>query len=357
MYLDHNATTPLRADARAAMQTALEQAWGNPSSPHAVGRAAAAALDRARAQVAALGGWDPRGLVFTSGATEANALALAGLRVPGRDRCLVSAVEHPSVLVWGEERLPVDGQGRVDLGALDRELRSCADQVAVVSVMTANNETGVLQPLHEIAAVTRAHGVLLHTDASQAPGRVPLDLPADLVTLSSHKLGGPRGVGALWVRPDLHPRMQAQVRGGPQERGLRGGTEPVALAAGFGAAAAGVAGEPLLDAGDRDHIEAYARSRGAQVLGAGAPRLPNTTALLFEHPGDLLVMALDLEGVAASTGSACASGAAQKSHVVAAMGAHGVPLRLSTGRQPIDPDAVIAVLGRVLERMEAACAS
>ena len=356
MYLDHNATTPLRADARAAMLDALDRAWGNPSSPHAVGRAAATVLDRARAQVASLGGWDPRGLVFTSGATEANALALEGLRRPDQ-MCVVSAVEHPSARIWGDHQLPVDSDGVLDVGALDALLRADGHRVAVVSVMAANNETGVLQPLPEIAQVTRAHGVLLHTDASQAPGRVAIDFPADLVTLSSHKLGGPRGVGALWVRPDLHPRVTAIVRGGPQERGLRGGTEPVALAAGFGAAAAALANEPHLDARARDRIEAFACSRGARALGAGAPRLPNTTALLFEHPGDLLVMALDIEGVAASTGSACASGASHESHVLDAMGAQGVPLRLSTGRDPVDPEAVIAILERILDQMEAACAS
>ena len=220
--------------------------------------------------------------------------------------------------------------------------------------MAANNETGVLQPLEDIRDVCRRRGALFHCDATQLPGRLPMAVDADALTLSSHKLGGPRGAGALVVRPHIAAMLAPRIRGGPQERGLRGGTENIAAIAGFGAAAA-AAGVASPDA--RDRIEGACRAHGAEILGAGAPRLPNTVCALFPHPGDVIVMALDLEGVAVSTGSACSSGSAAASHVLAAMGRSGIPVRFSTGPEPMDVIPALDALGRVMERMEGACVS
>lgn len=353
-YFDHNASAPMPAAVRAAMLQALESLPGNPHSPHAAGRAAAAAVEQAREQVAAMVGRPARQVHFTSGATEANAWALRGLRQAARargviaPRILASAVEHPSVRAWADLELPVDDAGRVDLDALDAALRTHAGNVACVSVMVANHETGVLQPLPEIARRCRAAGVPLHCDAAQAPGRIPLHdtALADLLTLSAHKLGGPQGVGAL-VGPVMPPSL---LRGGAQERGARAGTVPVALVVGFGQAAS--LARPM-DPGPRDRLEAAAVALGATVLGQGAPRLPNTTCLLFDVPGDLLVMALDLEGVATSTGAACSSGAAEESHVLRAMGRRGLPVRLSLGHDQ-DVTPAVQALTRVLERARAA---
>lgn len=351
-YLDHNATSPLLPAARHALLEALDGAWGNPSSPHSVGRRAAAMLDRARRHVASLLDRDPRTVVFTSGATEANALALSGLPTAARPLRLVSAVEHPSVHAWRDVEIPCTTTGQVDLDALDALLAEHGPRVAVVSVMAANNETGVLQPLDAVAERLKGRGVLLHVDATQLPGRVAGSVPGDLVTLSAHKFGGPRGAGALFVAPSVQPRLRSLLRGGPQERGLRGGTENIAAIAGMGAAAQAVS---LVDSRPGDALEAACRDLGAQILGDGAPRLPNTVAALFDVPGDLLVMGLDLEGVAASTGSACSSGAAKESHVLRAMGLSGVPLRLSTGwNTPAAIAPAVEALRAVVTRTRAA---
>lgn len=337
-YLDWNATAPLRPEARQAVAAALELA-GNPSSVHAEGRAARAMVETARAQVAALVGADPANVTFTSGGTEANMMALStelqiGKR-PLRDRLLVSAVEHPSVTAGGQFRpeqievLPVDAQGRVDLGALEVRLTALAAEGAhpLVSVMLANNETGVIQPVAEVATMAHAHGALLHVDAVQAAGRIAIDinaLQADLLTLSAHKIGGPQGIGAL-IRRDEALRIGPLIRGGGQERGLRGGTENVAGIAGFGAAAAvakDVAAGHRMTA-LRDTLEHGLRDiePATVIFGAAAERLPNTT--LFTVSGlraETAIIAFDLAGVALSSGSACSSGKVQPSHVLAAMG-------------------------------------
>ena len=329
------------ADARAT-------AWANPFSPHGPGRAAADALDRARAQVAALLGRPAAAVSFTGGATEANSWTLSRAPTPERPEVLVSAVEHPSVRAWATGAIPVDARGVVQLDALDRLLRASAHRTAVVSVMLANNETGVVQPVAEVARVCAAHGVPFHCDASQAPGRIDVSgLPADWITLSAHKFGGPRGIGALVA--DQPP--PALLRGGPQERGRRAGTPDVVAAVGMAAAAAELA--ELVDPGPRDALERACVRLGAEVLGAGAPRLPNTTAVLFDVPGEMVVIGLDLEGISVSTGSACSSGAAEPSHVLAAMGREGVPVRLSLGPDS-DVDAAIAALERVLGRIRGA---
>jgi cysteine desulfurase len=341
IYLDWNASAPLLSQARDAMAEALD-ACGNPSSIHAEGRAERRRVEQARLEVAALVGAEPRNVTFTSGATEANALALCpGLRngPPSEpcDRLIVSAIEHPSVLAGGRftrdriEQVPVAADGRLDLSAL----RHCLSRVAnqgrpLVSLMLANNETGVVQPVPEAAALIHEAGGLLHVDAVQAPGRISCninELGADLLCLSAHKIGGPKGVGALVRREEALHVTDPPIKGGGQERGWRAGTENVAGIAGFGAAA-GVARQSLAAGAERarflrDRLEAGLRAVMPEtvVFGAEAPRLPNTT--LFAVPGikaETAVIALDLAGIAVSSGSACSSGKVQASHVLAAMG-------------------------------------
>lgn len=323
VYLDHNAASPLRAEARDAIAAALA-IGANPSSVHGPGRAARALIEEARGQVAALAGVAPGMVVFTSGATEANNLALKGVAV---ERLIVSAIEHASVLeTEGVERIPVDTNGVVDVAALERML--AADRrPTLVSVMAANNETGVIQPIAEIARVARAAGALLHCDAAQAPGRLslePIAAAADLVSLSSPKIGGPMGAGALIVRDDVP--LAPLLTGGGQERRLRAGTENVLGIAGFGAAAERARADLACAsrvAALRDRLEAEARSRApeAVVIGAGAPRLANTSALALPGiPAESQIMALDLAGIAVGAGAACSSGKIARSHVLAAMG-------------------------------------
>ena len=341
-YLDWNATAPLRPQAREAVLAACGLT-GNPSSVHAEGRAARALIERAREQVANLVGAKPRGVIFTSGATEANILALTpkielGSDQRPRDRLLVSAIEHPSVRCGGRfpqdaiEEIPVTREGAVDLGKLEARLTELSrdGRRALVSIMLANNESGVIQPIQNAAEMIHAVGGLLHVDAVQAAGRVPFTweaLGADLLSLSSHKLGGPQGAGALIVGNEALHLADPLIRGGGQERGSRAGTEAVAAIAGFGAAAQAareaLGEEPLRVSGLRDRFESGLRhiSPDAVVFGAQTDRLPNTT--LFAIPGmraDTAVIALDLEGVAVSSGAACSSGKVQPSHVLAAMG-------------------------------------
>jgi cysteine desulfurase len=323
-YLDWNATTPMRAEAQAAVTAAVARC-GNPSSVHRWGRAARQSIESARGAVAALIGSAPDGVIFVSGATEANHLALLGA---GRERILVSAVEHGSVLAAAPdaERIPVDRNGIVDLLALDRALASDL-RPAIVSVMLANNETGILQPVADIAGIAHAHGALFHCDAVQGAGKLALDVAsigADLVSLSAHKFGGPSGIGALLVTGPVE--LAAMLRGGGQERGRRAGTENLPGIAGF-AAAAEAATTGLEDYRRvrrlRDELEAAAieAAPDAVVIGAEVERLPNTTALAL--PGvsaETQVIALDLAGVMVSAGAACSSGKVGPSHVLAAMG-------------------------------------
>lgn len=323
-YLDWNATTPLRPEAAAAMSAVLARC-GNPSSVHRWGRSARQAVDQARPAVAALLNAPPEGVVFVSGGTEANHLVLLG---SGCERILVSAVEHDSVLraVPQAERILVDRDGVVVLDTLDR-LLAADPRPALVSVMLANNETGVLQPVAAIAAIARAHGALFHCDAVQAAGKIPLDarmIGADFVTLSAHKLGGPPGIGALVVTGELE--LTPLLRGGGQESGRRAGTENLAGIAGFAAAA--VAATEEIAVYDRvralrDALEASlaATAPEAVVLGAAAPRLPNTAAISMPSvAAETQVIALDLDGVMVSAGAACSSGKVGPSHVLEAMG-------------------------------------
>lgn len=334
VYLDWNATTPLRDEAREAMLAAMD-AVGNPSSVHTEGRRARRLVEDARTTVAAAVGAEARQVVFTSGGTEANVMAL----VPGTarkggapvERLIVSAVEHPSVMAAGRfwadavTVLEVDRNGVVDMGQLRALLADGTP--ALVSVMLANNETGALQPAAEIADVVRESGGILHVDAVQALGKIAIninELQADLLSISAHKIGGPKGVGALVIGDNL-TGPEPLLRGGGQELSRRAGTENVIGISGFGAAAkAAMAGLPemakidelrrILEAGLRQH-------NGITVFAQDAPRLPNT--ILFGAPGlraETAVIGFDLEGIAVSSGSACSSGKVQPSHVIAAMG-------------------------------------
>ncbi|GAB0113901.1 cysteine desulfurase family protein [Acidisoma sp. C75] len=323
-YLDANATEPLRPEARAAMLLALDT-LGNPSSIHGEGRAARRLLEDCRETIARRFGGAPRNLVFTAGGTEADALAIHGLGHALGLPILRGASEHAAVIAAaGPEAgvIPVDAEGVVRLDRLEAMLRRGP---ALVSVMLANNETGAIQPIAAIAALCRAAGAVLHVDAVQGAGRLALSLAesgADALSLSAHKLGGPPGVGALLLTPEAADRLAPLVAGGGQERGRRGGTHALPAIAGFAAAAAAAAPAAAAGLGPlRDAIEAAAREAGGVVLGAGAPRLPNTTCLAL--PGvraEAQVIALDLAGLAVSAGSACSSGKVARSHVLEAMG-------------------------------------
>ncbi|HTN12395.1 MAG TPA: aminotransferase class V-fold PLP-dependent enzyme [Acetobacteraceae bacterium] len=314
-YLDANATQPLRPEAREAVLEALDLC-GNPSSVHQAGRAARRLLEQARESLAARFGAAPAELVFTSGGTEANALAIHGLGA-GR-RLIHGATEHDAVraAAAGASVLPVDRQGVADLTALAALLR---DGPALVCLMLANNETGTLQPIAEAAALCHAAGALLHVDAVQAAGRIAVDLRAlgaDSLALSGHKLGGPAGAGALLLAADR--ALPPLIRGGGQERGRRGGTHALPAIAGFAAAAACTTADPTPL---RDAAEQAAVAAGAVVIGGGAARLPNTTCLAL--PGiaaQTQVIALDLAGIRVSAGAACSSGKVARSHVLDAMG-------------------------------------
>ncbi len=375
-YLDFNATAPLRPAARDAIVDMLDRT-GNPSSVHAEGRRARAVVERARAAVAALVGAEPGGVVFTSGATEAAALALSSdlSTNPGQPAAallLVGATEHPAVLHghrFARERVasvPVLSDGTLDLAALQARLDGAGGRV-VLALQAANGETGVLQPVAEAARLVHAHGGALVCDCAQAAGRIDCEIAAsgaDVLLLSAHKLGGPQGVGAVVTRSDAVRLGDPLVRGGGQERGARGGTENVAGIAGFGAAAREAA--PLADADRladlRDAFEVGLRDLApdAVVFGADASRLPNTTA--FAVPGlanEAALIALDLAGVAVSTGSACSSGKVSRSHVLEAMAVddhlRSGLIRVSTGWSSTsqDVDRLLTALDAVLRRTRA----
>jgi cysteine desulfurase len=357
VYLDWNATTPLRPEARRAMEAAWELS-GNPSSVHVEGRQARRLVEDARAAVASAVGALPRNVVFTSSGTEANALALSpGVHAAAgqpAQRLLVSSIEHTSVMAGGRfapdeiSKIAVTPSGVVDLGDLRAKLVS--GPPALVSIMAANNETGALQPVQEAAQIVHEAGGVLHVDSIQALGKIPLDinaLGADLVTVSAHKIGGPKGVGALILAEGL-VGLAPLLRGGGQERGQRAGTENVAGIAGFGAAAtaamASLEADNVRLQGLRNRLEAGLKANPrAIIFSADVPRLQNTS--LFTVPGlraETAVIGFDLEGIAVSSGSACSSGKVQPSHVLEAMGfgpkiAQGA-VRLSLGWSTTEKD-------------------
>jgi cysteine desulfurase len=346
IYLDHNATCVVRPKAREAMARALE-IGGNPSSIHAAGRAARALVEAAREQVAALIAAPASTVVFTSGGTEANALAIESAVAAGSRRLIVSAIEHDSVqetsrvLGVAVEALPVDADGRADLGWLAARLAAwdAADGKPFVALMLANNETGVIQPVAEAAELVRAADGWLHVDAIQAAGKIAVDsraLGADTLSISAHKIGGPQGVGALTFGP--RATLSRRQHGGGQERGRRGGTENVPGISSFGSAAS-EAREGLdvfqRQAAWRDAAAGRLKAAGAVVMGEAAPRLANTLCVATPgFPSDVQVMGLDLAGVMVSAGSACSSGKVKASPVLEAMGQgelSGCAIRVSGG--------------------------
>ncbi len=364
IYLDANASEPLRQPAREAALAAMG-GLGNPSSVHAAGRAARRTLETARESLAVRFGAAPAEVIFTSGGTEANALAVHAL---GRGRRLLTgATEHDAIRAAAPAAtiIAVDAEGVADLDALRRLLADCGP--ALVCLMLANNETGTLQPVAEAAALCRAAGAWLHVDAVQAAGRIDVDraaLGADSLALSGHKLGGPAGAGALLLGPAAAEHMVPLIAGGGQERGRRGGTPPLPAIAGLAAAATAAATD---DAGRRlaplrDAIEQAALACGAVALGAGAARLPNTTCLALPGVAALTqVIALDLAGVAVSAGAACSSGKVARSHVLTAMGAgrlagEAIRVSLPWSATAADAAACIAAYQAMAARLSRAVA-
>ena len=329
VYLDHNATAKVRPEAIAAITHVLEHV-GNPSSIHAAGRAARAVMEQAREDVGRLIAAPASTVIFTSGGTEANALALESAVAAGARRLIVSAIEHDSiqetsrVLGVAVEVLPVDGNGQADLTWLAERLGrwDAADGTPFVAMMLANNETGVIQPVAQAAEIVRKADGWLHVDAIQAAGKIPVDsraLGADTLSASAHKIGGPQGIGALTFGP--RATLSRRQHGGGQERGRRGGTENLPGISGFGAAAKVAVTGLAAQAAYRDAVAERLKATGSVVMGEAAPRLPNT--LCIAAPGftsDLQVMGLDLAGVMVSAGSACSSGKVKASPVLEAMG-------------------------------------
>ncbi len=370
-YLDYNATAPLRPEVHEAMAEALLLP-GNPSSVHEEGRAARAAIETARVEVAKLAGAAPENVIFTSGGTESNALALAAQGGTAW-HCYLSAVEHPSVLSGGRfyrettTVVPVTKDGVIDLDILARELKKhhLGGGRPFVSLMVANNETGAIQPIAEAVKLVHEAGGLLHTDAVQAPGRMPLnlgDLGADMLSLSAHKIGGPKGVGALVLKPGV--TVEPLLKGGGQERRRRAGTENVAGIVGFGVAAE-LAASDLAKADRiramRDQAEAGARAVAANavIVSDNVARLPNTSCIAV--PGakaETLVIGLDLAGVAVSAGSACSSGKVEASPVLRAMDlepelAQGaIRVSLGIGTTSYDIERFLGAFGELIKRLK-----
>jgi cysteine desulfurase len=375
IYLDHNATTPPAAEVVDAMAKALREQFGNPSSVHHFGQAAKAALDDARSAAAALVGADPSEIVFTSSGTESDNVAIRGvaeaLEVTGRRHLIASSIEHEAVLNtlkalarrgWKTTLLPVDQSGIVAPEALEGAL---TDDTALVSVMHANNEIGTIQPVAQLARIAKARGALFHTDAVQTAGKIPVDVKAlgvDLLSLSAHKFYGPKGTGALWIRRGV--RLQPPITGGKQERGRRAGTENVAGIVGLGVAAQLARGKMAAE-GDRlavlrDRLEdgVLASVLGTAINGVRSPRVPNTTNISFERvEAESLLIALDLAGIAVSTGSACSSGTLEPSHVLKAMGfpvhrtQNSIRFSLGAANTDADVDRVLEVLPGIVEKL------
>ena len=375
IYLDHNATTPLLPAVIDRMTAVLREEFGNPSSVHHFGQQAKAAVDDARSEVAELIGADPSEVLFTSGGTEGDNIAIRGaaeaLEATGRKHLVASAIEHEAVLNtlkalarrgWQTTLLPVDQSGIVSPAALREAL---TDKTVLVSVMHANNEIGTIQPVAELARLAHERGALFHTDAVQSAGKIPVNAKAlgvDMLSVSAHKFYGPKGVGALWIRRGL--RVLPLLTGGRQERSRRAGTENVPGIVGMGVAAS-VAARKLENEGSRlaslrDRLEAgiLRAVPGTAVNGSPDHSVPNTTNISFDRiEAESLLIALDLEGVAVSTGSACSSGTLEPSHVLKAMGfnAHrtqnSIRFSLGAGNTETEIDRVIAVLPGIVGKL------
>ena len=377
IYFDHNATTPLDRSVVEVMTTALLQDFGNASSVHYFGQQAKARLDEARSAVADLIGGEPSEVVFTSGGTESDNFALRGvaeaLEPTGRKHLIATSIEHEAVLVtlralarrgWNVTLLPVDQTGIVDPDALTDTL---TDDTALVSVMHANNELGTIQPIAELARRAHARGAIFHTDAVQSLAKIPVDvrkLGVDLLSLSAHKFNGPKGAGALWIKRGT--RIQAIMTGGKHERTRRAGTENVPGIAGLGQAATLAAGklqaESARIAALRDRLErgVLESVSDTAVNGAREPRVPNTTNISFDGiEAESLLIALDLEGIAVSTGSACSSGTLEPSHVLRAMGLpthrtqNSIRFSLGQGNTEKDVDHFLSTLPGVVRKLRA----
>jgi cysteine desulfurase len=375
IYLDHNATTPPADEVVERMAEALREQFGNPSSVHHFGQMAKAALDEARSSAAALIGGEPSEVVFTSSGTESDNFAIRGvaeaLEPTGKRHLIASSIEHEAVLNtlkalarrgWKTTLLPVDHSGIVAPAALGAAL---TDDTALVSVMHANNEIGTIQPIAQLARIAKARGALFHTDAVQSAGKISVDVKAlgvDLLSLSAHKFYGPKGVGALWIRRGV--RLQSPMTGGKQERGRRAGTENVAGIIGLGVAAQRARGTMAAEndrlAALRDRLEEsiIATVGGTAINGARSPRVPNTTNISFDRiEAESLLIALDLAGIAVSTGSACSSGTLEPSHVLKAMGfpphrtQNSIRFSLGAANTDADIDKVLEVLPGVVEKL------
>jgi cysteine desulfurase len=375
IYLDHNATTPVEPAAAAAMVRALNDLFGNASSVHYYGQQAKAALDLARSAVADLIGAEPSEVIFTSGGTEADNFAIRGaaeaLEVTGRKHLITSGIEHEAVLNtfkalarrgWKTTLLPLDRTGIV---SADRLREAITDDTALVSIMHANNEIGTIQPIAELTEITHARGALFHTDAVQTAGKIPLKvrtLGVDLLALSAHKFYGPKGAGALWVKRGV--RLTPFLSGGKQERNRRAGTENVPGLIGMGVAAGGAQGRMSTEAPRlsalRDRLEQGILKSvpNTDVNGSRDARVPNTTNISFERiEAESLLIALDLEGVAVSTGSACSSGTLEPSHVLKAMNLpshraqNSIRFSLGAGNTEEQIDRVIEILPRIVTKL------
>jgi cysteine desulfurase len=375
VYFDYNATTPLSPDAADAVARATREIFGNASSIHHFGQQAKAALDDARSAIAALVHGDPSEIVFTSGGTESDNFAIRGaaeaLEPGGRRHLIASAIEHEAVLNtlkalakrgWRATLLPVDASGVASPESLRAAM---TNDTAIVSVMHANNEIGTVQPIAALAEIAHAHGALMHTDAVQSVGKMPVDVRAlgvDLLSLSAHKFNGPKGAGALWIKRGT--RLLPILTGGKHERNRRAGTENVPAIAGMGVAAALAAGKLTTEsarvAALRDRLEdgILRAVPGTAVNGAREQRVPNTTNISFDRvEAESLLIALDLEGIAVSTGSACSSGTLEPSHVLRAMGlpSHRTQnsLRFSLGMfsTEAEVDRVVDTLPRLVEKL------
>jgi cysteine desulfurase len=375
VYFDYNATTPLSPEVLDALIGTSRDIFGNASSVHHFGQQAKAALDQSRSALAALLNADPSEIIFTGGGTESDNFAIRGaadaLEPSGRRHLVASAIEHEAVLNtlkalsrrgWQTTLIPLTASGIVDP---ERVRAAVTDDTALVSVMHANNEIGTIQPIAEIAAIAHERGALMHTDAVQSAGKIPVDVRAlgvDLLSLSAHKFNGPKGAGVLWVKRGT--RMQPILTGGKHERSRRAGTENVPGIAGMGVAAAQarakMAAEGMRVGALRDRLEAgiLREVPGTQVNGSREHRVPNTTNISFDHvEAESLLIALDLEGIAVSTGSACSSGTLEPSHVLRAMGLPAPrtqsSLRFSLGLFSTDAevDRVIEALPRLVEKL------
>ena len=375
IYLDHNATTPVDPLAAETMTRALKDLFGNPSSVHYYGQQAKAALDDARSAVAVLVGAEPSEIVFTSSGTEADNLAIRGaaeaLEPSGRRHLVTSGIEHEAVLNtfkalarrgWKTTLLPMDASGIL---APDRLREALTDDTALVSVMHANNEIGTIQPVAELAAIAHARGALFHTDAVQSTGKIPVNvrtLGVDLLALSAHKFYGPKGAGALWIKRGV--RLLPFATGGKQERNRRAGTENTPGLIGMGVAAAqamaklDTEGARLTLLRDRLEQGILASVPNTEVNGARDRRVPNTSNISFDRvEAESLLIALDLEGIAVSTGSACSSGTLEPSHVLRAMNLpphraqNSIRFSLGSGNTEAEIDRVIAVLPGVVRKL------